>query len=214
MIIPAVVPKSLTDLRAKIELLSFAEHLQIDVVDGKFDDDVSWPYTDQSQVAEASALISDHTIEVDLMVSDPITAGRDWLEAGATSLIFHIESLNGLDEVLELKSQRQFSLGFSLGNDTTLDQLHDYISHADFIQLMGIKEIGSQGQPFDFRVLERLASLRHLYPKMTLSVDGGLNEETIDSVRHAGANRFVVGSAITKADDPGSEYEKLLKIIG
>ena len=40
MIIPAIIPKSLIDLKEKLELLSFARAVQIDVVDGKFVKDI------------------------------------------------------------------------------------------------------------------------------------------------------------------------------
>jgi len=78
---------------------------------------------------------------------------------------------------------------------------------------MGIDEIGSQGQPFDVRVLERIATLRALYPNQILSVDGAVNEENILSLKNAGADRFAVGSNILKVTNPKAQYEKLLKIV-
>ena len=101
----------------------------------------------------------------------------------------------------------------SHNNDTPLEDLYPYLDSVDFIQLMGINEIGSQGQPFDIRVLERVATLHTLYPNKTLSVDGAVNEENILSLKAAGINRFVVGSNILKASDPKAQYEKLLKIV-
>ena len=213
MIIPAIIPKSLQDLIDKLELLSFAEDIQIDVVDGKFVKDISWPYEPSGDIREASEFLCDREFEVDLMVSDTTTAAAKWAETGATRLIFHLESFTDKDEIFSLKEKFNCQIGLSLNNDTPLEDLYPYLDSVDFIQLMGINEIGSQGQPFDIRVLERVATLHTLYPNKTLSVDGAVNEENILSLKAAGINRFAVGSNILKASDPKAQYEKLLKIV-
>lgn len=212
MIIPAIIPKSLTDLKEKLELLSFAEEIQIDVVDGQFVQDVSWPYAPESNPLEASKYLK-RLFEVDLMVEDSVAAGLAWQKAGAGKLIFHIESFQDRSEIFNLKAKLSCQIGLSLNNDTSLEELYPYIDSIDFIQLMGIGSIGSQGQPFDVRVLERIATLRALYPNLTLSVDGAVSEENILSLKNAGADRFAVGSNILKAADPRAQYDKLLKIV-
>jgi ribulose-phosphate 3-epimerase len=213
MILPAIIPKSLADLKEKLRLVSFAKHVHIDMVDQSFNNNVSWPYFDGSKISEAAGLTSLQAIEVDLMVANPIEVGKEWLEIGAAALIFHIENLQGAEELIELKAKHQFSLGFAVSNDTPLDHLNIYVPHADFIQLMGISKIGTQGQPFDSRVLERMATVRRLYPKLAISVDGGVNLETISNLKDVGADRFVAGSAIINSAEPEVAYEKLLKII-
>jgi len=92
MIIPAIIPKSLDDLKEKLELLSFAETIQIDVVDGEFVKDVSWPYDPSGDVEEVREYLGGRLFEVDLMVRDGLMAGTRWLKVGASKLIFHLES--------------------------------------------------------------------------------------------------------------------------
>lgn len=212
MIIPAIIPKTIADLRTKLDLVSFSSLVQIDVVDGQFDDDVSWPYRPAGVIQEATALLSTRQAQIDLMAHDPVSAGREWLLSGARSLVFHLESLPDPKDAIGLRKDFDFELGFSLSNDTPLERLFPWIDALDFVQLMGIADIGAQGQPFDTRVLERCAALRHLYPALPISIDGGVNEHTLMSLRQAGATRLVVGSAILAADDPHLAYERLLKI--
>lgn len=212
MIIPAILPKSEADLRDKLALLDFAVHLQIDVVDGKFDDDISWPYEPAGEIADVKDLFLKHTVEVDLMTNEPIAAGIEWLRAGASSLIVHIESMGKPEEILELKKEFDFELGYAIGNDTELQSLYPLIENTNFVQMMGIKEIGAQGQPFDIRVLERVSTLRSLYPALDISIDGGVALDTIESLKRVGANRFVVGSAILNAEEPQVMFNQLLKI--
>lgn len=213
MIIPAIIPASLSDLQEKLSLLSFAPEIQIDVVDGKFVQAVSWPYEPKGDIAEASGFLQDKKFEVDLMVSDASNAAIKWQSMGASRLVFHIESFVNQSVLSTLENKVDSQIGLSLNNDTPLDEIYPFIDSIDFIQLMGIDHIGSQGQPFDFRVLERIATLKALYPKLTISVDGAVNEENILSLKSAGADRFVVGSNILNSANPKGQYEKLLKIV-
>ena len=212
-VIPAIIPQSLTHLEETLAKLPFAREVQIDVVDGQFVSDISWPYSGEDSVSDVKSLISDRGGEVDLMVSDPVNAGRDWLAAGAKKLIFHIESLIDTEAILILKSDFNCEIAISLNNDTALESLYPHLDKFDYVQLMGIDKIGSQGQPFDIRVLERIVTLRALYPELTISIDGAINETNILALRKAGADHFVVGSAILKAEDPRAKHEELLKII-
>ena len=78
---------------------------------------------------------------------------------------------------------------------------------------MGIATIGVQGQPFDERTLATVSELRRLYPNYTIAVDGSVNQDTIQSLQQAGANRFAPGSAITAAPDPVVAYQELKNLV-
>jgi ribulose-phosphate 3-epimerase len=78
---------------------------------------------------------------------------------------------------------------------------------------MGIHDIGSQGQPFDTEVLERIKHLKNLFPELIISIDGSVNEKTIPLLLEAGADRFVSGSAILNDENPKSAYERLSALV-
>lgn len=213
MIIPAIIPASLSELKAVLEKVSFASTVQIDVVDGQFVPFTSWPYEPAGAPSEVTDLLATHDVEIDLMVADPVKAGREWLQAGARGLVFHLESLQDPKEALALADEFSFDLGLSINNDTPIETLYPYIQSADFVQVMGIAKIGQQGQSFDDRSLERISELSALFPDLTISVDGGVSESTIKNLKTVGATRFVVGSVILKADDPETKYRDMLKMI-
>ncbi|MEX2341184.1 MAG: hypothetical protein WD605_02585, partial [Candidatus Paceibacterota bacterium] len=192
-IIPAIIPDSLAHLQESLARVGFTKRVQIDVVDGEFVNHISWPYEPAGNIADVADLISEHDVEVDLMVNDSVRAAGFWLEAGAKALVFHIEGVPNMDDVFVLREKKPFQLGISLNNDTPLEVIHSYLDKVDFVQVMGIVEIGSQGQPFDSRALERVAMLRSLYPGLILSVDGAVSEENILELKNAGADHFVVG---------------------
>jgi pentose-5-phosphate-3-epimerase len=74
---------------------------------------------------------------------------------------------------------------------------------------MSIAQLGKQGAAFEPRIIPRIEELRAMYPSTTIAIDGGVSEKNIAELVRAGATRFGVGSAISKASDPKVAYENL-----
>lgn len=210
----AVIPQSLEHLTATLRTIAtFSHDVQIDIVDGKFVPFTSWPYIEKkSAPSDLISLIQDFVVEVDLMINEPEAVIREYVDAGVGRVVVHLESILNLHAIVALKNKYSFELGFSVGNDTDLRALTSVIHMADYVQCMGIAKIGSQGQPFDTRVLARIAELKSLYPGTPVSVDGSVNLDTLPLLIEAGAERFVAGSSILGADEPDIAYNKLLTI--
>lgn len=211
-IVPAVIPKSLDQIKTQLPHLIFSQEIHVDVVDGKFVPFISWPYEPNGVPKEISSLTDSFTLEVDLMVEDPITAAEAWIEAGADMLVFHVETIN-LKSFTEFVKTSPVSVGISSLNDTPLDTLFSYLNVADYVQLMGIEKIGVQGQSFDNRVFERIKIVKKSFPNHPIVIDGSVNKETILSLKQAGVNRLIVGSAIASAKNPYESYKELMSLI-
>lgn len=211
-VVPAVIPKSLEHIKEVIKSLSFSKEIQVDLVDGIFAPTSSWPYEPQGQPMSLKSELDRFTLEIDLMVSEPIKAAVAWLEAGADMLIFHIESLP-LETFKNFAESCHCTVGVAAHGETTVEQVIEYAKYADYIQLMGISEIGAQGQPFDESVLEKVEELRRVFPNKVIAVDGSVNEHTITRLKKAGVTRMVVGSAIVLQEDPEEAHKKLSALI-
>ncbi len=211
-IVPAFIPKDIEEVITFAKTLSFSQELQLDLVDGNFVETVSWPYSPTGDPMSVKSKLDIYTLEVDLMVSDPIGAAKDWLKAGADMLVFHVETLS-LEEFRFFTDEINISIGISAHGETSLDVLSEYAQYADYIQLMGIYDIGAQGLPFDEAVIEKVHELKRRFPEKSISVDGSVNSETISRLDKAGVDRFVCGSAIVLQPDPEEAYENLKKLI-
>ncbi|MCA9365501.1 hypothetical protein KC723_01275 [Candidatus Kaiserbacteria bacterium] len=211
-IIPAIIPTSEDDLKETIARLSFLHEIQIDVVDGQFVPFTSWPYEPVGDPSFMKPYTETFTVEIDLMVNDPTEAALSWRQAGAEMFVFHIETIS-LPELKEFTQRFDGTIGISANNDTPLDDLLAYAEVADYYQLMGIRKIGSQGQPFDEEVLNRIAAIKEVDSEAFISIDGSVNLDTIKRLKDAGADRFVSGSAILKAETPEIGYYSLLKAL-
>jgi pentose-5-phosphate-3-epimerase len=66
----------------------------------------------------------------------------------------------------------------------------------DFVQVMGIANIGYQGEPFQEESLDIISNLKERYPDLVISIDGGVSVDTIADLHDAGVDRFVSGSGV------------------
>ena len=206
-IIPAIIPSTLSDLRQLVSRLAGLPEIHLDVVDGIFVPFISWPYNSQELPMVAKESLDVFSLEVDLMVSKPLSAAHNWIEAGADQLVFHVETIS-LASFKDFTDNTNMTVGISSNNDTDFNILKEYLPYADYVQVMGIGAIGTQGQPFDVRALERIAMIRENFPNLAISIDGSVNAETLPALASLKLNRYIVGSAIMKHDDPILAYKK------
>ena len=211
-IVPAVIPQSAAEVIEMTKVLAFSHEFHLDVVDGVFVPSVSWPFFPPGEPMEVKHFTDSFTLEVDLMVEKPVKAAKEWIAAGADMLVFHVESID-LPSFVDFASHATVSIGVSMHGDTDWETFLSYVPHADYVQLMGIKTIGSQGQPFDERTLDRITLLKQQFPNHPITVDGSVNVDTIARLKKAGADRFIVGSAIVKQPNPQLAHAHLQTLI-
>jgi ribulose-phosphate 3-epimerase len=212
-IIPAIIPTSAADALTLSESLTFAPLVQIDVVDGTFAEPASWPYTPAGEPSELVALCERFDVQVDLMAVDPVAAAEAWVAAGAKELVVHLESIADLDPVKALRQRAGIELWLAGADTLPVSHYLEHRADIDGVQLMGISEIGTQGQPPSPHVLENIAMLKEADESLLIQIDGSVNAETIGALCNAGASSFVVGSAIVGQADPRTAYQALRGLV-
>jgi ribulose-phosphate 3-epimerase len=226
IIVPAIIPASRPDLEDKLaRLAGLCEEVQIDIVDGVYAKPSSWPYLEDP--AEPSRMLADGELlpragefrfEIDLMSGDPESSAGAWIGLGANRLTIHAESTRYLSRFIgNTRSwyghDKDFpglvSLGLAIGAETDIALVEPFLDRIDYVQFMGIRTIGHQGEPFDPGVLPRILAFKNRHPKVEVTVDGGVTRENAAQLLSAGVSRLVVGSAIWKAPDPVAAYREL-----
>src|SRR3989344_187103 len=202
IIIPAIIPQSREHVHAALGMMwGVAFEFQIDIVDGVFVPEM---------LPEAVSY------ELDLMIDEPMETLARWLAPHPKSVVLHIESFAHDEDITKaigmVRTAGVRAVLASL-NDTPLEHLLAFVPQSDGVQCMGIAGIGAQGNPFDERVVERVRRIRRAYPALSISVDGSMNTDTIPLLKAAGANRFVVGSAIFDSVDPIQSYRDLYALV-
>lgn len=231
VVVPAVLVPSREELEKTLaRLVGLVDAVQIDIVDGRFIGPPTWPYADGEQ--EVKRIGSDgepipygghFDFEMDLMVLNPEEVVGQWISAGATKILAHVESTRNLDALIrELQgtyghekgfAPRLLSLGLALNIDTDTSIIEPYIDQIDYVQFMGIAVIGKQGQPFDARVVRKVEAFKKKHPDMSVQVDGGVSLESAPALLSAGVDRLCVGSALLKKPDLRAELERFKELI-
>jgi ribulose-phosphate 3-epimerase len=154
-------------------------------------------------VVEAVRRVTKLPLDVHLMISEPARYVKAFREAGADLITFHIEVVPEPRPLLEEIRRLGARAGLSLNPPTPLEAITctGCLDACDLVLVMSVMP-GFGGQHFDPVALEKLRRLRSIAPQsLLLSVDGGVNHDTIGPCAAAGANLFVTGTAFFSHHD-------------
>ena len=229
---PAVLPASRAELELQLKKLSAlhgVSRIQLDIVDGRFAAPASWPFTDATDIQAllgrelSFPQLDRFSYEIDVMVYEPDELIGGLFEAGATRIVLHAESSTSLPRLLtavqrQTGHEKDFApshtaIGLAFNIDTDLRTLEPYFSQVDFVQFMGIAEIGRQAQPFDRRVIEKIKQFHTSHPEMPMQVDGGVSLVTAPQLLALGVQNLVVGSALLRSPDIHATVEKFESLV-
>ena len=220
-IIPAILPISFEDLEEKLALVKGAfKSVHVDVSDGRFTPNLTFPFRPEDKEhferikkeEEGLPFWQNFDFELHCMTETPGRYVEEWVRAGASRIIAHIETVTDFP-LLKREVGDLTELGLAVLYDTPLEKIDPYIDEIQSVQLMSIAKVGYQGQNFEEGIYERITMLRQKYPELTISVDGGVNLENTPKLIKAGANRLVVGSAIFESENIAETIEDFKKFL-
>jgi ribulose-phosphate 3-epimerase len=153
--------------------------------------------------------------DVHLMIADPDAWAPAYAEAGAASVTFHAEASRAPVKLARELRALGARAGVALRPATPVEPYLDLLDELDMILVMTV-EPGFGGQSFIDATLPKIRRTRDAVAAhggdVWIQVDGGISRETIGRAAEAGANVFVAGSAVYRADDPASEIAELRRI--
>ena len=197
---PSLLSADFSDLSGAVKKInsSHAGALHFDVMDGAFVPEISVGQVVLRSIRPLSAL----PFDVHLMTENPARQIESFSECGADWITFHYESVLS-DSAALLKKIRSLGkkAGISLKPKTSVEEVQDLLEFADIILIMTV-EPGFGGQTLIGECLEKVSRLVEIREKLGLnykiSVDGGVNGQTLDEVLKSGVDIVVSGSAFFK----------------
>ncbi|MGN0399880.1 MAG: ribulose-phosphate 3-epimerase [Blautia sp.] len=192
-----------------------AKWLHLDVMDGKFVPCVSFGMPVITSLRKASNLFFD----VHLMIEEPERYIEEFKEAGADMLTVHAEACRHLDRVLNEIHHAGMKAGVALNPGTPLSAIEEVLGLADMILIMTVNP-GFGGQKFIPYTEDKIRRLKKMLEDRELTadiqVDGGIGKYTLKQVMDAGANIFVMGSAVFKGNikENTAMYLKMMEEYG
>ncbi len=210
IIIPAILSSTREDYEKKIRAVEgLVERVQVDVMDGRFVPNKTVP------LDKLTGIHSKVYKEFHMMVDAPWAYIPIVAQLGGGTYIFHIEACTNernVHDILQRIRQYKMKPAIAINPETPLKTVLPYINELEQVLIMSVHP-GKMGQAFISSVLRKIRELRKRKPKLTIEVDGGINAETLPKVLKAGANYFVIGSAIYGREDIKEAVKKYKKII-
>ena len=143
-------------------------------------------------------------IDVHLMVKPVDDLVKMFADAGADLISFHPNATENVSETINKIKDLGCQVGIAINPEEEVTVAEEYLEDIDLVLLMSVNP-GFGGQKFIDAVIKKISYMRNLIDKTSnkvrLEVDGGINPENISVVSEAGADTFVLGSAIFNTDD-------------
>lgn len=181
------------------------DYFHIDVMDGKFVKNDT--YNTMLNLSSYIKRISNLPMDVHLMVEDVKKGINDFLSIEPNIITFHLEACKNEDEVFEcinLIKENNSKVGISIKPNTPIENVYKFLPFVHMCLVMTV-EPGKGGQTLLSEMVDKIKKLKKYVDENNLEIDieadGGINLNTCDAVKNAGANILVSGTAILMAKD-------------
>jgi len=212
-IAPSLLAANFANLQQEIQQITHggAHWLHYDVMDGHFVPNISFGYS----ILKDIKAITDLYLDVHLMISQPKEYVDQFIDSGASLIVFHLEAMeddNATRELLEYIKSKGKDVGLSIKPNTPVESLAPYLSQLDVVLVMSV-EPGFGGQKFDPEAVNKIKKL-HAYRQVhgyqyLIEVDGGINATTANLCKEAGVDVLVAGSSVFNTED----YKKAIAAL-
>ena len=167
--------------------------VHIDVMDGSFVPEITYG----EPVIRSIRKLTKLPFDVHLMVDKPELHIDSFVNAGADWVTFHFEATNHAHRIIQMIHEAGKKAGLAVCPGTPVSILSEILPCADIILVMTVNP-GWGGQKLIPSCVEKVAQLKSYREEHGLnymiSVDGGVNNDTLKAVLDAGTDIVVSGS--------------------
>ena len=214
LIAPSILAADFTNLTQQIRMVEIggADWIHCDVMDGHFVPNITFG----PSIVKAAHKVTKLPIDVHLMIENPDKYLEDFINAGASYVSVHVEEVNHLNRTVNRIKELGAKAGVVINPATPVSSIVDVAEYIDLLLIMTVNP-GFGGQKFIPNSLRRIKEAVTLRSEMNanflIEIDGGVNVETAKTALKAGAEVFVAGSSIFKADNISAATVEIKKVI-
>ncbi len=214
LIAPSIISADFTNLTQQIRMVEIggADWIHCDVMDGHFVPNLTFGPI----IVKAAHKVTKLPIDVHLMIENPDKYLEDFIKAGASYVSVHVEEVVHLNRTVNRIKELGAKAGVVLNPATPVSSIVDVAEYIDLLLIMTVNP-GFGGQKFIPNSLRRIKEAVTLRSEMNanflIEIDGGVNVETAKTAFEVGAEVFVAGSSIFKADNISAATVEIKKVI-
>ena len=164
------------------------DYFHIDVMDGKFVEKNTLEFMKES--AQTIKHISNLPLDIHLMVKNPKECLNDYISLNPGFITVHVEC-DECEEAIEIIKNANIKVGLAIKPATEVKKIEKLIQRVNMVLVMTV-EPGYGGQAIIPETIKKVDELYKYREENNLDyyieVDGGINLETIETVKNAGAD--------------------------
>lgn len=195
---PSILASDFSKLSDEIKRIETADMVHLDIMDGHFVPNISFGADVVKSLRDKTNLIFD----LHLMISNPIKYIKNFADAGADIITFHIESNS--DVLATIKEIKKYGkkVGIAIKPKTDEKEIIKYLDYIDLALIMTV-EPGFGGQKFMENQLEKSIHIKNASknPNLLIEIDGGVNFETVKLAKKYPIDVCVSGTCVFKSDN-------------
>ena len=206
-ITPSILNADLSNVSGEISRISAAsDFIHLDIMDNVFVPNFTFDFDAARKIIQESPI----PVDSHLMVADVDQIAISYAQAGSSSVTFHVEAAKDIRATARGIRAAGARASMAVKPKTDISDYIDDLDEVDMVLIMTV-EPGFGGQSFIEEMLTKIEKTRKLIGTrpIWLQVDGGISLETIERAAHAGADTFVAGSAVFRAEDPAAMIQSL-----
>ncbi|NMC47310.1 MAG: ribulose-phosphate 3-epimerase [Chloroflexi bacterium] len=169
--------------------------IHLDIMDGHFAPNLSMG----PGIVKTCRSLTTLPMDAHLMITNPNTFIPIFAEVGVDLISVHIENNALIYRTLQNIKDQGCKAGIVLNPGTPADAIASVMDIVDLVLVMSV-DPGFGGQKFIRSVLPKINQIREMIAAQNrdihLQVDGGVDVNTLPALLKAGADSFVIGSAI------------------
>lgn len=199
-IMPSILAADIGNLEAAIRQCerAGADQIHVDVMDGVFVPNISMG----PAVVTMADRVTDLPMDVHLMLLQPQNHIEAFAKAGSDTILIHIEADCDVEDTLKKIRALGCKSGITVNPPTPADKIFQCLEKGlvDEVLVMSVNP-GFGGQKYIADAEAKVAAIRRRWPEILISIDGGIDLETVKPAAAHGANLFVAGTSLFKATD-------------
>lgn len=206
-ITPSILNADRDNLASEISRIAKdSDFIHLDVMDNVFVPNFTFDFDSAKSIIQSSPV----PIDSHLMVADADEIAIAYAQAGSASVTFHVEAVRDIRGTARGIRTAGVRASLALKPASAIADFEEYLNEIDMVLIMTV-EPGFGGQAFMEDMLPKIRETRKIIGDrpIWLQVDGGISLETIERAADAGADTFVAGSAVFRAEDPAAMIREL-----